>query len=278
MVAINGGRNKYKKLPIGTHQPGLILILIDQSESMTHPCGYGGMSKQEFAALAVNRCIYDIMNACRAGDRVMDRCHIGVVGYGQTTDILVAGRPSELGQQIKRIQTFTKKVTDGAGALVDVEQRMPIWIEPQAKNGSPMDKAFDFVAELIQAWVAENPDNFPPVVINITGGEPNSPAQAETAARRLIGLGTSDGTVLLLNAHIADSAAQEIKLPSDEKGLPNEFAKLLFRMSSELPEPMVAAAINAGFAPSSRARGFVVNASAETLTKLIIFGSAYVRR
>src|ERR1700738_3846300 len=159
MVSINGGENKYKKLPIGTHQPGLILILIDQSESMTYP--YGGTSKQEFAALAVNRCIYEIMNSCKQGESMRDRCHIGVVGYGQTTDILVGGRPSELHHKEKRMQTFKKKVPDGAGGLVDIEQKLPIWVEPQAQNGTPMDKAFDLVSDLIQVWVSENPDNFP---------------------------------------------------------------------------------------------------------------------
>jgi uncharacterized protein YegL len=265
----------YTRLPIGTHQPGLILLLIDQSESMTYP--YGSVSKQEFAALAVNRCIYDIVNACKAGDSVRDRCHIGVVGYGQTTDILVGGRPSELIEQIKGLETSTRKVPDGAGGLVDIAQRIPIWIEPHAKNGSPMDKAFDLVGELVQAWVTENPDNFPPVVINITDGEPNDATRAELSGKRLLGMGTSDGSVLLFNAYIADSSAHEIRLPSDESGLPNEFAKLLFRVSSVLPEPMLYAAKNAGFAPSPGARGFVMNASAETLTRLIIFGSAHAR-
>ncbi len=264
----------YQKLPIGTHQPGLIVVLIDQSESMTHPYGGGGMSKQGFAAVAVNRCIYEIMNACKAGESIRDRCHIGVIGYGQTTEILVGGRPSELAQQTKRIEILKKKVPDGAGGLVEVDHKLPIWVEPRAENGTPMEKAFDLVAKLIQAWIGENPNNFPPIVINITDGEPNNPSKTEESAERLLKMGTTDGTVLLLNAHIADSTGQEIKLPSDEKGLPNEFARLLFRMSSVLPKPMLDAAINAGFAPSPGARGLVMNASAETLTKLIVFGSS----
>jgi uncharacterized protein YegL len=274
LVSNNGDQQMpYKKLPIGMNQPGLIVVLIDQSASMANPYGGGGMSKKEFAALAVNRCIYAIMNACKAGESIKDRCHIGVIGYGKVTEVLVGGNPSQLGALVKRTQVSKKKVPDRAGSLVEIEERLPIWIEPRAENGTPLHVAFDLTAELIDAWINENPDNFPPVVINITDGEPNNRSQAETAARRLLSLATSDGNVLLLNAHIADAAAQEIKLPSDENGLPNDFARLLYQISSVLPKPMLDAAVNAGFAPSPAARGLIVNASTETLTNLIAFGS-----
>jgi hypothetical protein len=84
--------------------------------------------------------------------------------------------------------------------------------------------------DLIQAWINENPHNFPPIVINITDGEPNDLTKTEASAQRLLNLGTTDGKVLLLNAHIADTADREIKLPSDESGLPSKFARLLFRL------------------------------------------------
>jgi hypothetical protein len=265
----------YQKLPIGTHQPGLLIISIDQSQSMTDP--YEGTSKQDFAALAANRCIYEIMNACRSGEIIKDRCHIGVIGYGQNTDLLLGGRPSELEKEKKRMQVLKKKVPDGAGGLVEIEQKLPIYIEPQAENGTPMEKGFDLVGDLAEAWISENPNNFPPVVINITDGEPNDASKTERSAQRLLNLRTSDGNLLLLNAHIAVSAGQQIALPSNENGLPNEYARLLFRISSVLPEPMVNAARNAGFAPDPGARGFVMNAGAENLTKLLVFGSAFAR-
>lgn len=265
----------YQKLPLGRHQPGLIVITIDQSESMTNP--YGDKTKMDFAALAVNRCIYQIMDACQAGESVRDRCHIAVIGYGKTTDLLVGGKPSELGAKVKRTQILKRKVPDGAGGLTEITQKFPVWVEPRAENTTPMEQGFKFAGDLIRAWIVENPDNFPPIVINITDGEPNNPAQAEAAAQKLLSLSTSDGNVLLLNAHIADSAVQEIRLPSDPKGLPNEFARLLFRISSVLPPPLLAAARENEFNPDEQARGFVMNAGAETLTKLLVFGSQPMR-
>jgi len=69
----------YSKL-IGASSPGLFVILVDQSGSMQE--GYGASNKAEFAALAVNRTIYEIVASCRKGEKVSDRCHITVIGYG----------------------------------------------------------------------------------------------------------------------------------------------------------------------------------------------------
>ena len=166
-----------------------------------------------------------------------------------------------------------KKIPDGAGGLIEIDTELPIWVEPEADNGTPMDRAFDLCGELVKPWIKEHPNDFPPIVINITDGEPNNPEATESSAEGLRNLATKDGNVLLLNAHIADSTAQEIRLPADEVGLPNQYARLLYRMSSVLPKPMLDAAWNVGFAPDQYARGFVMNAGPETLTKLLIFGT-----
>jgi uncharacterized protein YegL len=262
---------KYQKLPLQTNQPGLLVILIDQSISMTNP--YAGTKKHEFAARAVNRCIYEIIAACKDGVKIKDRCYVGVIGYGKVTKPLLGGYPSKLHLQVKRTEGLKKMVPDGAGGLSPIDIKLPIWIEPEADNGTPMDKAFDLCTELVKPWIKEHPNDFPPIVINITDGEPNNHEAAESSAEGLRSLATKDGNLLLLNAHIADSAAQEIRLPGDETALPNPFSRLLFRMSSILPKPMLDAARNVGFAPDHDARGFVMNAGPETLTKLLVFGT-----
>src|SRR5438105_3304783 len=128
----------YSNLPIGQANPGLIIILIDQSQSMQQP--YANTDKQTFAARAVNRCIYEIVSKSRAGDVIKNRCHVGVIGYGATTEVLVGGKTSELSSQIKRKETLGDQV-------------LPIWVEPRAENGTPMETAFDLASELVGAWV-----------------------------------------------------------------------------------------------------------------------------
>jgi hypothetical protein len=119
----------------------------------------------------------------------------------------------------------------------------------------------------------EHPRSFPPVVINITDGEPADRNTALEAARRLGALKTNDGNVLLLNAHISEHRAAPIALPDAPDSLPNDYSRLLFEMSSILPPPLRASAEAQGFGTSSRSRGFVYNADVETLVRVLTFGS-----
>lgn len=248
----------YTNLPISTLNPGLVVLLVDQSDSMRQ--AYGHSTKMAVAAEAVNRCISDIIIMCMSGVKIKDRCHIVVIGYGAATKILVAGRPGALSQSMKRRDTDP-----------------PVWVEAEADNGTPMNAAFDEAARVINAWTAQCPDNFPPIVINITDGVPNDVAATVTAAEGVLATGTSDGATLLLNAHISDAGAAEIKLPSDESTLSDSYARLLFGISSVLPPKIHEAAASAGFTPGPNARGFVMNAKVDTLVKLLVFGTSVAR-
>ncbi len=264
----------YQKL-IGTSSPGLFVILVDQSASMNER--FGNSTKAEFAALAVNRTIYEIVASCRNGDKIKDRCHITVIGYGERTELIVGGRPSQIATPPHGTVIMKRKVPDGAGGSYDEEMNLGIWVQPKAVNGTPMDQAFTLAADLAEAWTRDNPDNFPPVVINISDGEPNDAAATRAAAQRLAGYCTSDGSLLIYNCHIGTVGA-EIKLPASDKGLPDANARLLYEISSVIPEPLLPLAENAGFTPQPGARGLMVNASPETLIKLLAFGSGSMKR
>ena len=264
----------YSKL-IGTNNPGLFIILVDQSDSMSDK--YADTDKASFAALAVNRTIYEILASCMAGEKPKDRCHISVIGYGKTTEMILGGMPSEIKNPLHGHETYKKKVSDGAGGLVEVEQTLPIWVKPTHGNGTPMAKAFELASELVEAWTRDNSENFPPVVFNITDGVPDDADAAKKAALRLAGFGTTDGKVLIYNCHIAESGGSEVKLPASDASLTDPNARLLFEMSSVIPQELFALAQNAGLTPQEGSRGFGMNASPETFIKLLTFGSAMAR-
>lgn len=265
----------YSNLPIGTANPCLIMILVDQSSSME--AMNGTEKKSVLAADAVNRALYEIILSCQAGGRVKDRCFIGVVGYGEKVNAILGDMISKVAENPIAVKKVKKKEPDGAGGLVELEVEMPIWLKPTAANGTPMAEAFAAAAVVIQEWIKTNPSSFPPVVINITDGEPNDTKQGfvetKAAAKKLTDLRTADGNVLLLNAHISDANAGEHRLPATENGLNDNYAKFLFNISSVLPEPLFKSAEQVGFAPQSGAHGFVFNAGAETMIKLLSFGS-----
>ncbi|MEO0018034.1 MAG: hypothetical protein RLZZ522_1317 [Verrucomicrobiota bacterium] len=91
------------------------------------------------------------------------------------------------------------------------------------------------------------------------------------------GYGTSDGRVLIYNCHIG-TGSPEIKLPASDHGLPDANACLLYEISSVIPEELLPLAENAGLVPQPGARGLMVNASPEALTKLLVFGSGSMKR
>lgn len=267
----------YSKL-IGASSPGLIVILVDQSGSMQE--SYGISNKAEFAALAVNRTIYEIVASCRKGEKISDRCNITVIGYGEKVEPVVAGSPSQIANPPHGTQTLKKQVPDGAGGLVEIEWRLGVWVLPKFGNGTPMADAFNLAAELVEAWTRDNPDNFPPIIINISDGAPDDGGtgapDTRAAAQRLARLGTSDGAALIYNCHIG-TGTPEIKMPASATSLPDANAKLLFDLSSVIPDELLPLARNAGLTAESGSRGLIINASPEALTRLLVFGSGSMK-
>jgi len=267
----------YQEL-LSTSNPGLIMILLDQSYSMAEPW-YEGQTKAQAAALAVNRVIYEIVEACQDGEDIKNRCVIAVIGYGSDIVPLVGGMVSQVADNPLDVIEVPKKIPDGAGGLVEIKWDMPIWVKAKADNGTPMADAMKNAYELIEEWAQKHADSFPPVVINITDGQPNDMqigrrdgSRTKAAAEKLMSLKTTDGHLLLFNAHISNENAAEIKLPNSDRQL-DGYAKFLFNISSVLPDRLLAEARAVGFSSRPLARGFVYNARAETMIKLLQFGT-----
>ncbi len=59
--------------------------------------------------------------------------------------------------------------------------------------------------------------------------------------------------------HLSSGARNSATFPDTATGLPDQFAPLLFEMSSTLPPSMVNAAANLGYKATSNSRGFLYN-------------------
>jgi hypothetical protein len=267
---------------ISSASPGLIIVLIDQSGSMADPYT-SDRSKADFAALAVNRVVHEVINSCVSGDTIRPRVEIGGIGYnGNGAHILEYGHGepfldnvSTLAEHMETV-TFKRRVADGAGGIFEQDIHLRAFVKPEAYGGTPMGDAFDLAREKIEVFVSQCPDSFPPVVINITDGEPQDFDHARAAAQRLTATGTSDGNTLLLNAHIDKAASGQLTLPNDNSGFTrNDCANFLYSIASVLPEKLALAARGMGFADviPGTTRGFVFNADADTLVRFLNFGS-----
>lgn len=267
---------------ISRANPSCFLFLIDQSGSMADLFGAGESRrrKADGVADAINRLLQNLVIKCAKEEGVRDYYHVGVIGYGAHVGPAfsgsLAGRElvpiSEIGNMPARIEERTKKVDDGAGGLVDQSIRFPIWFDPVANGGTPMCQALGRAKAILKGWLAQHPACFPPIVINITDGEATDgdPSAAADAIRKL---SSNDGEVLLFNVHLSSQRATPIEFPDTEAGLPDQFAQLLFRMSSPLPVYMRSIAQQEGYKVSEGTRGFVFNADIVAVIRFLDIGT-----
>jgi hypothetical protein len=269
---------------ISRTNPTCFVFLIDQSGSMKEPFGDSGRLKAQGVADAVNRLLDTIVQRCAKGETVQNRFHVGVIGYGAKTGpafggaIAGQGLPpiSDVAAHPLRLEQRTKivHVDDGAGGVIESKQtvKFPIWFEPQAGGLTPMCAALDQAWSLISEFIVNHPSCYPPIVINITDGEA-SDGDPEPHAEMIRQLASNDGNVLLFNVHISSNKAAKIEFADAPDSLPDDYARLLFRMSSKLPPLMLGMAQNEGYRVSEGTRGFVFNADLVSLIRFLDIGT-----
>jgi hypothetical protein len=266
---------------ISRPNPTCILFLVDQSGSMAARFGAeSAKTKAQGVADAINRLLQTLVMRCTKGSDVLDRYHIGVVGYGEEIGLGFSGplegeilRPvSQINAHPLRIEKRTKRMDDGAGGLIEQVVKFPVWFDPVAHGKTLMCRAFEAAQEVLQGFVAAHPDCFPPILINITDGRATD-GDPEPLAASVRNIASSDGNVLVFNVHISERGEPPILFPADEGGLPDDHARLLFRMSSLLPTEMLMQARILEETVADGARGFAFNADLASVIMFLNIGT-----
>jgi hypothetical protein len=242
--------------------------------------GEASQRKCDVVADALNRLLSELVIKCAKEEGVRDYFHVGVIGYGANVGPALggtlAGRElvplSEVAASPASLQTRSKKISDGAGGLVDQEVKFPIWVSPIGNGGTPMCQAIARTQSIIEQWLNEHPGCFPPVALNLTDGE-STDGDPSLPAENLRTLASADGNVLLFNLHVSSGQTEPVSFPDSDAGLPNTYAKTLFNMSSLLPEHMRAYAQQQGYAVSEGTRGFVFNANIAAVIQFLDIGT-----
>ena len=267
---------------ISRTNPSCFVFLVDQSGSMAE--AFGGQPDKKKAhevATAINRLLQTLVLRCAKGQEVLDRFHVGVIGYGSKKVAsawggALAGKTlvpiSLLAANPLRVEVRTKTVDDGSGGLVEQKVKFPVWFDPAANGQTPMCAAFDMAWNSLNDFVGKYPACFPPIVINLTDGKATD-GDPEPYARCVRDLASRDGNVLLFNVHLSSRQDSAIELPDNEASLPDDFAKLLFRMSSVLPPPLCDAAEREAYLVSEQTRGFVFNADLVSVIRFLDIGT-----
>lgn len=264
--------------------PGCILYVIDQSGSMLDDIAEG-ISKAAFLADALNRSLMELAITCRRKEGVLDYFDVGVLAYsnsgvrsglaGALADLHFVPI-SALARSPLRVETRRKKVPDGTGGIVETEVKFPVWFDPQASGGTPMYSALRTASELVSNWCREHQNSFPPMVLHISDGEPTdgSASDVEWAAAQIVAQSTNDGGAILMNLHVSASGAEPIRFPTSEEGLPNEYARMLFRASSVLPPEVRSIASEAGVRTDEGSRGYIYNGRLDEIVRFFKLGTA----
>ena len=273
--------------------PGCIIFLADHSNSMLDGLAGSPKPKIEQVASAINRFFAEIIAMCEKGeDKPRSYFDIGLIGYTTDSNGVAMVGPLFDGALMGRdlvtvpdlydfpiaIEDKKQFMDDGNGGLLERTVKSPVWYRVPDRShmyGTPMCTALGYCQQVITNWIMLHPDSFPPLVINLTDGEATDgdDSMMIEAATQLTSLSTSDGATLLFNIHLSARDSVPILLPANDGVLPDDFAKTLFRMSSELPDKMRGMAeVKQLSAPiGCRLMGF--NADSVGLLKLLSLGT-----
>ncbi|QSR89357.1 VWA domain-containing protein [Methylacidiphilum caldifontis] len=265
---------------INRSNPTAFLFLIDQSGSMNDQMS-SCKSKAEQVADVLNRTLASLIIRCTKAEGVRDYFEIGVIGYGGNgvynafqgmLGSSVMHPISAIEKSPLRIEERKKKMDDGAGGIIEQSVKFPVWFEPHASGGTPMCLAITKAVEELVPWCDSHPNSYPPTVLHITDGE-STDGDPEELTTQLRQIQTNDGSLLTYNLHVSTSGANPIEFPASEMGLPDAYAKLLFRMSSQLPAHLIRYAQERGYTVGTESRGFMFNGDIVQIVEFFDIGT-----
>ena len=264
-----------------------IVLMLDRSASMQGRVRFGRMivTKAEAVAMTANMLITELIDRCRRTDALRNYFDIAVVGYGNDNVVQLLSEDGfvsveALSQRTPRMGRIDieEELPDGTAAMV--EHSRPYWVDIDAEGTTPMYAAMMKVRDMVELWCAkpENRESFPPIVINITDGEPTDCDDNELRdiCAQVRRVATEDGETLLLNVHICT----DWTLPSIVFPMPDDLigagrqARTLAECSSIMPSAFDDAIIELkgmGAVPPFYGMGY--NASVIELLSIINIGS-----
>lgn len=279
----------YEQRITRTHRTAIILV-VDCSTSMQEITTINNlvMSKSEAIAFACNYLIDELMALATRYDGLRDYYDIAIIGY--SGDGIESLLPAEGFHSIAHLATIAPEMRDYTFICKDAIEEdcsttysIRPWIDAKATGATPMFESLTVVADLVERWCNEpaNRQSFPPMVFNISDGEPTDATIDEmiSIAERIKSTSTKDGNTLLFNIHLGANTVQRPVTFPREYNYTSEcpHQNMLFRMSSILPKSLESA-IEGQRAEQGPYRCVAFNASFGELMSILNIGSESVKR
>lgn len=273
-------------------RPGCLILLLDQSGSMSDPFGVAqagaGRKKCDMVATVLNGFLNELIvtNTIAQKDgsiTVRPRADVAVIGYtGSFVGPILGGALAsqdfvtlpELQMHPLTIERRIKREIDEVGMEIEIPVAFPLWVKATADGGTPMCGALRLARDLAFDWATDHYDNYPPVIINVSDGMANDGDPTEVA-KEFSDISTNDGQTLFFNVHITDINSAPVSYPASEGELPKDrYAKKLFAMSSYIPDTSRArlqSMLNRSVSPG--AKGMIFNGDAASVRQMFVFAS-----
>lgn len=272
--------------------PGCVVLLVDESSGMgavmrelTTEGKPSGRPNSERVATAINA----LLKQLAAGPSF----DLALVGYQSDAQGLanvgcrwsgpLAGHEfvptGELAAAPLRTETRVRKIPTGSfGPPREESVDFPVWYAPTLGAKAPQIAAYTFCRELISRWAAEaGPEPGMPLVVHISAGA-SGDGNPQLAISKLMELTTPGGHPLLLQAHLAASAAVVSAVyPSNYVYLTIGSARDQFRRASVLPPHLVEALQAAHVTVNPGARGLIYNAKIADLIQMLSLVKAHTQ-
>ncbi len=268
--------------------PACFLFVLDQSCSMEEPLGGSKSRKCDQLADVMNGWLTNMLIMCSGPNGVKDYLHVGVIGYhtdNQGNPMIETPLKGPLSEQAVvpisqfdahplRVEEKMQQVWDeDLGEMAQFPVAVPIWVDPVCEGGTPMCEMLQHAYQVLEQWIKQHPDCFPPILLHITDGE-SQDGDPIPYAESIKSLATTDGNVLFFNCHLSRTDAEPFVYPHCTDVLPDYLARTLFDMSSVLPECLFERAVRCGYVLQNNARGMVFNADIISLLHFLDIGGS----
>lgn len=203
--------------------PTSILFIVNQSYPTGEKIKFNGqlMSKAEVVSQIINNVISKTVFANQTDKNIGEKIFISAIGYGDFAYFL--GDKSEF-------QPLDDIVTSSNGHF---------WIKPHSEGKANLFKALIMAKRMIETWITEHPESYPPTIIHITeyryhGVEDSVMVEL---ANELKFLSSNNGNPLFFNIIItANDGEKTIYFPSNRFDLKDSyFGEMYYLLSSRLP-------------------------------------------
>lgn len=256
-----------------------------------------------FAKIAKYMCdkfLYAALKRCVTEVNIRPWIDLAIIGYGSS----IRSAMPKIGMDefpfsvSKLPDAYIKRndLSDNNNEKITEHEPPPLeWVEAVSNGTTSMLAAFNKTKEIIEKWISNHRESFPPIVINITKGMPTdgidlvercengslgdlTTLPIVLMSKQIQKLGTNDGNVLFCNAHVSNTNLTQILYPISTRDIDDPLADLTFEMSSVIPDELIAAGIAMGIPLSKGSRFFIYNADVTSLLSFFGFGAgaAYV--